>query len=185
METQEAAAFLAGAVPKGAATWADLGAGDGTFTLALAWRLGPGGRIYAVDRNLRALTSLARQTVPAGVRVIPVAADFTGPFDLPGLEGTGLDGLLLGNALHFVRDSDALLTRLVRRLRPGGRVVLIEYDGRPASRWVPYPVPLAVLPALAAAAGLTAPAVTATRPSAFGGVLYVATAERLPATAGR
>ena len=60
-----------------------------------------------------------------------------------------------------------------------GRVVLVEYERRAASRWVPYPIPLARLAALTASAGLTSPSITATRPSAFGGILYVAAADRL------
>lgn len=183
MDTREAVALLAGAVPKGAGVWADLGAGDGTFTRALGQLLGPGARIYAVDRDARGLAAIERRAVPIGVRVIPVTADFTGAFELPGLEAPGLDGLLFANALHFVPDPGAVLGRLVGRLRPGGRVVLVEYDGRPANRWVPHPIPVARLPALAAAAGLAAPAITATRPSAYGGMLYVAATDRLaPAT---
>ena len=107
-----------------------------------------------------------------------MTADFTRPLELPGLDGGELDGLLLANALHFMPDAGAVLGRLVTRLRPGGRVVLIEYDGRSANPWVPYPLPVAELPALAAAAGLSPPVVTQTRPSAFGGTLYVAVMER-------
>ena len=40
-------------------TWADIGAGQGAFTLALADLLGPGGRIVAVDRDARALRANA------------------------------------------------------------------------------------------------------------------------------
>ncbi len=58
----------------------------------------------------------------------------------------------------------------------------MEYDRRAASRWVPYPIPLARLAALTASAGLTSPSITATRPSAFGGILYVAAADRLGMT---
>src|SRR5690348_3116034 len=50
MDAQEAERLIAPAVPAGPAVWADFGAGDGTFTRALAERLGPGSRIYAVDR---------------------------------------------------------------------------------------------------------------------------------------
>ena len=71
------------------------------------------------------------------------------------------------------------------RVRPGGRIVLIEYDRRAASRWVPYPIPIARLPALARSAGLSAAAITSTRPSAFGGILYVAAADRGEAGAER
>ena len=96
-----------------------------------------------------------------------MTADFTRPFELPGLEEPSLDGILLANALHFVPDAGVVLARLTKRLRPGGRVVFVEYDRRGASRWVPYPIPAAQLPALAASAGLSAPAITATRPSRF------------------
>ena len=44
---------------------------------------------------------------------------------------------------------------LPERLRPGGRVVLVEYDRRAHSRWVPYPIPIARLPEPAASAGLS------------------------------
>jgi hypothetical protein len=51
------------------------------------------------------------------------------------------DGMLLANSLHFVRDAAAVLARLAARVRPGGRVVLVEYDKRRASPWIPYPIP--------------------------------------------
>jgi hypothetical protein len=84
---------------------------------------------------------------------VSVEADFTRPFALGGLEKGALDGMLSANALHFVRDAESVLPQLAAWLRPGGRVVLIEYDRRPASRWVPYPIPIERLPTLAAAAG--------------------------------
>src|SRR5262249_1447870 len=67
---------------------------------------------------------------------------------------------------------------------PGGRVVIVEYDQREATRWVPYPIPRRRLAELAAAAGLAAPSFTASRASAFGGELYVARLERLPGGSG-
>jgi ubiquinone/menaquinone biosynthesis C-methylase UbiE len=176
MNAGEAAALLAGAIPRQPGTWADLGAGEGTFTRALVELLGPEARIYAVDRDRRAVAALMRWAATDAPNVVPVAADFTGPFDLPGLAAPQLDGILLANALHFVADGEAVLRRLAKWVRPGGRVVVIEYDRRAASRWVPYPIPPVRLANLAAAAGLTAPTVTATRPSAFGGTLYVAVA---------
>lgn len=179
MNTSEAVALIEGAVRGREGTWADLGAGDGTFTRALGKLLAPNSRIYAVDRDAGAVAELERWSASAADNVIPVEADFTGAFDLPELGGTLLDGMLLANALHFVQDADAVLTRLVALVRPGGRVVLVEYDQRAASRWVPYPIPIAHLPALAAAAGLSIPTVTATRSSAYRGILYAAAADRL------
>lgn len=179
MDTDQAVALIVGAVPRSPGTWADVGAGDGTFTGALAQLLGPDSRIYAIDRDARAVAALERWAAKEAPNVIPVGADFERPFDLPGLEEPRLDGILLANSLHFVPDAAVVLGRLVAWMRPGGRVVVVEYDLRAASRWVPYPIPPARLTALAASAGLTAPAITATRPSAFGGVLYVAAADRL------
>jgi SAM-dependent methyltransferase len=175
VNTSEAVVLIEAAVPRATATWADIGAGDGTFTRALAKLLGSGARIYAVDRDAGALASLRRWATRDGTDVIPVEADFTRPLELP----ERLDGLLVANALHFVRDADAVLSRLAALVRPGGRVVIVEYDRRAASRWVPYPIPTDRLQALAASAGLSTPTITATRPSAFGGMLYVAAAERV------
>jgi len=169
METPEAVALIRDAIPRDAGTWTDLGAGAGTFTRALAECLEPGSRIYAVDRDKRALEAITRWANASAV---------TTDFDLPGLATDLLDGMLLANALHFVPNADQVLARLTRRLRPGGRVVLIEYDRRRANRWVPFPISREQLPALAASAGLSDPVVTATTPSAFGGDLYVAFADK-------
>jgi SAM-dependent methyltransferase len=186
VDAREAVDLIAAAIPvrtaesnESGATWADFGAGDGTFTRALAQLLGANSRIYAVDRDPAAVAALQRWAARHAPNVRPVLADFTRPFDLPGLGATKLDGMLFANALHFVRGADVVLARLAALLRPGGRVVFVEYDRRGASRWVPFPIPASRLPALAAAAGLSTPAITATRPSDYGGIIYVATADSL------
>ena len=178
MTGSEAVDLISGAIPARGGAWADLGAGEGTFTRALAELLGPESRIYAMDRDARAVAALERWAKREASHVMALAGDFTGPFELPGLGPGALDGLLLANSLHYVRDPVAVLRRLAGLLRPGGRLVLVEYDRRGANPWVPYPVPVARLPELMASAGLSAPAVLARRPSAYGGDLYVAFSER-------
>ena len=176
---RDARTLLASAIAGQRGTWADLGAGDGVFTRALVELLDPGSSVYALDRDAGALETLARQrwAIAAGVRT--VVADFGAAFELPGVEQReGLDGILIANALHFVRDQSAVVGGLATRLRAGGRLVIVEYDRRAASRWVPYPIPIARLPALTAGTGLSAPVVTASSPSMFGGELYVAVAQR-------
>src|SRR5262245_474370 len=88
--------------------------------------------------------------------------------------------MLFAHALHFVRDADLVLARLVERLRPGGRVVLVEHDPARTVDGCRIRSPIARLPELAASAGLSTPEVTAKRPSAYGGDLYVAAATRPP-----
>jgi ubiquinone/menaquinone biosynthesis C-methylase UbiE len=179
MDTRDALELIRGAIPGRGGRWADLGAGEGTFTRALAELLGPDARIVAVDRDARALASLARWAKERAPGVTTVVADFTRAFELTSLGEAMLDGMLLANALHFVRDPERVLARLAEHLRPGGRVVLVEYDRRRGNPWVPHPIAAARLPEVTAAAGLSAPVFTATRPSEYGGDLYVAVADRL------
>ncbi len=179
MNPREAAALIASTVEDRGGTWADIGAGEGTFTRALVQLLEPGSRVYAVDNDVNALRGLEQWAARAKANVIPVVADFAGPFEFPDLGQQLLDGMLAANALHFVRDPGAVLARLVERVRPGGRVVVIEYDRRRATRWVPYPIDRDRLPEIAAHAGLTPPTFTATRPSLYGGAIYVAAMDRL------
>jgi SAM-dependent methyltransferase len=174
VNVSEAVALVEAAVPRGTGTWADIGAGDGTFTRALVTLLGRDARIYAVDRDPRALATLRGWAERGGANVVTVEAEFTLPLELPEM----LDGLLVANALHFVRDAGVVLTRLAQLVRPGGRVVIVEYDRRATNRWVPYPISRDRLPELAASARLSTPTITATRPSAYGGILYVAAADR-------
>jgi SAM-dependent methyltransferase len=182
MNSSDAIAMIKDAVGVSAGVWADLGAGTGTFTRALTALLGAGSTVYAVDgdaRAVRALRELSSST-SGNVRVVAMHADFTRPLELPGSARAQaqLDGILLTNALHFVRDAEGVLTQLVKQLRPGGRVVVVEYDRRGASRWVPYPIPASRWPRLAESAGLAEPTITATRPSSYAGILYTGAATR-------
>jgi len=172
MDERDAESLIAAAVPRIAGVWADIGAGDGTFTLALLRRLGPGSRVFAIDRDRKALSRLASGDV------ITVVADLAHPFTLPGDPPPQLDGMVFANVLHYFRDPDDLVSRLVPWLGPAGRVVIVEYDGRRANRWVPYPIPRSQLTDLVQRAGLQPPTITAERPSAYGGTIYVAAAQR-------
>lgn len=158
--------------------WADLGAGGGVFTRALAKLVGAHGQVVAVDADERALAGLTRwaRTAEGGPKIAIISADIARPFALP-----LVDGVVMANVLHFVRDPAEVLGRIAGRLRPGGRLVLIEYEGWRPSPWVPYPVSFARFAELAAGAGLAGPRIAATRPSAYGGELYVAVADRVRA----
>lgn len=175
MNADDAIALLRSAIPPGPGVWADLGAGDGTFTRALATILGSASRVYAIDRDARALRTLADWARVHASTITPLVADFSDA-DLSLPAGETLDGILLANALHYIQHPGSTLARLVRHLGAHGRVVLIEYDRRRANPWVPYPIPRAKLMNLAREAGLSPFTVTATRPSRYGGDIYVAVA---------
>lgn len=150
MDHSEMVELLRGGVAERGGEWADLGAGTGNFTWALAELLGPGATIHAVDRDARAIEAQRRRIAsdPPAATVLPRQGDATRPLGLP-----PLDGLLMANVLHFVRDQSGLLERLQAQLRPGGRLLVVEYEQALPIAWVPFPLPYARLATLLEAAG--------------------------------
>src|SRR4026208_2139697 len=112
MDARDAHDLIASAVEPRRGTWADLGAGTGTFTIALARFLGPDSTIYAVDTDANALATLRASMPRDAARIIELHADFSEVFSMPGLGDSQLDGILFANALHFVEDVDVVLRRL-------------------------------------------------------------------------
>jgi SAM-dependent methyltransferase len=143
------------------ARWADLGCGSGTFTLALAHYLPAGSTIDAIDLH----PSIRPQTTSTGITIITRSADFVNDE----LTLQDLDGILMANALHYVRDKPQFLQTLRAALRPGGALLLIEYDTDiPLARWVPYPLSFAAASRLFTPPDWSPPQKLGERPSAFG-----------------
>ncbi|MEJ2216919.1 MAG: methyltransferase domain-containing protein [Gemmatimonadota bacterium] len=179
MDTSDAIALIRPGVAPGPATWADLGCGRGTFTLALVTLLAPGSRVLAIDRDARALRALARSTSRGGqgVDVVTARADLRHLGRVPQLRDGVLGGALLANVLHFLADPAVVLAHVAGLLAPDGRILVVEYDDRPASPWVPHPLPLSRLGTAAEAAGLRQPTEIGRRPSAYRGTMYCARVE--------
>jgi SAM-dependent methyltransferase len=182
----EAVALIAPAVgASGARTWADLGAGSGTFTEALAHLLGPEGQVLAVERDPRALAQLrqlARRSAPESAPITALAGDLLELDSLPQVNARRLDGILFANVLHFFADPSPLLMWGYEHLQPNGRIVVVEYGGVSPSRWVPYPVSIRELGALARTVGLSPPSVVAEKRSQFRGMLSCAVLQRVDET---
>lgn len=173
MEQQAAIEFIAAAITARGGVWADLGAGSGTFTRALASLIGPDGTVYAVDRDAGSLRDLAQVRGGGKTRatIKTIVGDFTEPLELP-----ALDGVLLANALHYVAydDQATVMRRIAALAGPRAPIVIVEYDRRSANRYVPYPITPTTLATVAAEAGLTPPTILATRPSQYSGTMYSA-----------
>jgi ubiquinone/menaquinone biosynthesis C-methylase UbiE len=170
--------LLRDGVPRSTGTWADLGAGEGAFTLALADLLPPDATIHAIDQDrgalaqlVRAHTELAKRRPLAGV--VTAAADFTRDLALP-----PLDGVVMANSLHFVKDKGAVLARVRALLRPGAPLLLVEYDTDSGNQWVPYPVSFETWRRVAPQSGFAEPRLLASHPSRFLRRIYSAGSSR-------
>jgi trans-aconitate methyltransferase len=141
--------------------WADLGSGSGLFTAALSQFLQPGSTIYAIDNK----PSATIHGVKSGVKTIINQLDFVAdafPFKQ-------LDGIIMANALHFVRDKESLIKKLSYYLKPEGYLLLLEYDtDEPVRTWVPYPLSYKSLQQLFEGQGYTQIRKLHERPSVYG-----------------
>lgn len=176
MDRAEMVALIRDGVDAPGGVWADLGAGTGNFTWALRELLGPHGTIYAVDRDGKAIArqraALAQAT--PGAAIHPIQADFMHPIQLP-----QLDGALMANALHFVREQAAVLADIAGYLRPGGRLLLVEYDLDTPLPWVPFPISPDRFRTLARQVGFAEPQLVGMRRSPSTGIgMYAAAAVR-------
>lgn len=156
-----------------AASWADLGAGSGAFTLALRELLGPSADIYAVDRDRRRLAELerayrARFDDSRNLQII--VADFSR--ELGTAAGSVqrlplLDGVLMANSLHFFRNKEKVLRHISSLLKPNGMLLLVEYNVDRGNPWVPHPLSFDTFCELAPRAGFSEPRLLAKHPSSF------------------
>lgn len=117
------AALDAIGIEKGSAV-ADIGCGAGYMTWRLAERVGPAGKVYAVDIQSKMLDLLRRNMADRHLaNVIPVL----GAVDDPKLPPNALDLVLMVDVYHEFSEPQQMLRHIRESLRPNGRVVLLEY----------------------------------------------------------
>ena len=165
MNHDDLVALIEGGVAERGGRWADLGAGEGNFTRALADLLGPDARITAIDKDARALRSL-------DARFETRVADFTRPLDLH-----DLDGVVMANSMHYVRNKLPLLEAVRKMIRHGGRLIIVEYGADRGNPWVPYPFTYPQWEKMAARAGFKNTRLLKTVPSRWLGTMYSAVSE--------
>jgi len=106
---------------------ADLGAGGGYFTFYLAKATGPQGKVYAVDIDKGTNELIAEKAKKDGVdnveTILATAED-------PLLPKSGVDLILTSNAYHHIDNRVVYFSNLGKYLKPGGRIVIIDFDRR-------------------------------------------------------
>lgn len=166
MDVRDAVSLLAPARDQlgGAGPWVDLGCGAGTFTRALAELIPADGSIEAVDRDASALRRIPREH--HGLAITTRLFDL----DRSPLPWSALRGVLMANALHYVPVAADFLPTIRACLRPGGQMLVVEYDtDEPNPPWVPFPISWSALARLAISAGFTSCLPLGERSSRHGG----------------
>lgn len=104
---------------------ADLGAGTGLFTRLIAEKVGPTGKVYAVDIARPFLDHIAADAAKRGHNhVVTVLASQ----DSTNLPEASVDMVFLSDVYHHLEKPEKVLASIRRALRPGGKLVVVEFD---------------------------------------------------------
>jgi ubiquinone/menaquinone biosynthesis C-methylase UbiE len=111
---------------------ADIGAGSGYHTRRMAKAVAPDGKVMAVDIQPEMLQILTNKLSGEGItNVVPVL----GEIDDPKLPESSVDVVLMVDVYHEFSHPFEMMEGITRSLKPGGRVVFVEYRGE--DKWVP------------------------------------------------
>lgn len=171
MNHQDHVLLIQNGIKQKGGVWADLGSGEGAFTLALRDLGGESMGIYSVDKDAY---SLERQKANFAA-MFPqsnthfITSDFTKELHLP-----KLDGIIMANAIHYVKNKEEFLQKISTYLKQHGLFVLVEYNASFGNSWVPYPLPFDAFASLAEKTGFEKPMLLETIPSRFLNEIYSA-----------
>jgi ubiquinone/menaquinone biosynthesis C-methylase UbiE len=115
---------------------ADVGAGDGTFAVALGRRVGPLGQVYATELDDARLADIRQAATDARLSNITVIEGAVSRTNLP---DACCDALLSRVVYHHLTDPVAINADIFRALRPGGRLVIIDFEPGGILNWISRP----------------------------------------------
>ena len=104
-------------------TVADVGAGDGRYSVILARSVGPGGRVYATEVDSSDIDKIAARAADEGLRNLTTVV---GRQEDTGLPAGCCDAILLRLVYHHFTDTAAMRRSLWSALKAGGRIAVID-----------------------------------------------------------
>jgi ubiquinone/menaquinone biosynthesis C-methylase UbiE len=104
---------------------ADVGCGIGYFTLRIAGRIGPGGKVYASDIDNQALQKLKEKASNEKLENIKI---IHGTKDNPRLPAGEIDLVLLVNVIHLIDDIEVFFTNITPCLKENSYLVIVQWD---------------------------------------------------------
>lgn len=102
---------------------ADLGAGSGWFTIRLASRVGPNGRVFAEDIQRPMIQAINVRLESLGIKNVRTVLGTTSDPGLP----APLDAVLIVDAYHEMEQPVMLLRNVAKSLKPSGRVGIVNF----------------------------------------------------------
>jgi predicted methyltransferase len=115
---------------------ADLGAGDGTYAVALARRVGPSGQVYATELGADRLADIRWAATEAGLSNVAVIEGAVSRTNLP---DACCDALFSRLVYHHLTDPAAINADILRALRPGGHMLIIDFEPGGIMNWIGRP----------------------------------------------
>ena len=106
-------------------TVADIGAGEGYYTIRLAERVGPKGRVLAQDINRGALDRLGERVTREQLDNVAIKE---GAVDDPRLPENSFDRIFMVHMYHEIEEPYAFLWRMRPALAKGGQVIVVDRD---------------------------------------------------------
>ena len=107
---------------------ADIGAGDGEYTFAAAGRVGAEGRVYATEIDAKKVAALRSEVVKRKLGNVMVVESKEAETNLP---AGCCDAIFLRRVYHHLTKPVEFDADLVRSLKPGGRLAIIDFPARP------------------------------------------------------
>lgn len=104
---------------------ADIGAGEGEWSIELAKIVGPQGQVHATEVDEKVLKKLRKAVHESGLENVTVTI---GDQTHTGLDPECCDALLLRHVFHHFSDPESMLADMLHSLRPGGLLAVIDFS---------------------------------------------------------
>jgi ubiquinone/menaquinone biosynthesis C-methylase UbiE len=112
----------------------EIGAGNGELTIALAKHVGATGRVYSNELNKDRLAALTKKVDQAGLRNVTAVE---GREKESGFPDQCCDAIFMRNVYHHFGDPPAMNGSLLKSLKPGGRLAVIDFTPPPGGEAEP------------------------------------------------
>jgi ubiquinone/menaquinone biosynthesis C-methylase UbiE len=117
-------------------TVAEIGAGNGAMTVAMARRIGPNGKIFSTDLNADRVADIRKAAAAAGLQNVEARA---GEESETGLPAACCDAIFMSKVYHHFSDPGTMNRSFLGSLRPGGRIAVIDFEPSGWQIWLRRP----------------------------------------------